>query len=198
MNNIVIINFSLRQNNKADSHKVAHYLEQKWGSDAELINYVDLELPLWDEGVWEHSDEWEKLLTPLKARLSNASGYIFVVPEYAGSASPALANFNLFLGVESNHKPVLIVTVSSGRGGAYPVGSIRSFAYKNSKVNYIPEHIIVRDSQNVLNAEVAIETGDIYIRDRIDYILNIFDIYCAQFIGIREQIKANALYLNGM
>jgi azobenzene reductase len=198
MNNILIINFSLRQNNKADSHKVSHYLEQKWGSGAELINYVDLELPLWDEGVWEHNEKWESLLSPLKAKLASANGYIFVVPEYAGTASPSLANFNLFLGAESNHKPVLIVTVSSSRGGAYPVSSIRSFAYKNSKVNYIPEHIIVRDSQNVLNAEAAIETGDIYIRDRIDYTLNIFDIYCTQFIAIREQIEPNPLYLNGM
>jgi azobenzene reductase len=198
INNILIINFSLRPNQKASSYKVAHYLEQKWGSVAEQLNYIDLDLPLWDEGVWEHSEKWEKVLVPLKAKLAAASGYIFVVPEYCGNASPALANFNLFLGIESNHKPILIVTVSSSRGGAYPITEVRSFAYKNSKVNYIPEHIIVRDSEKVLNADVPENEGDVYIRDRIEYTLQIFDIYCTHFVGIRKDIEPNPLYGNGM
>jgi azobenzene reductase len=197
-NNILIINFSLRINSKSESHKVATYLQQKWGDTANLLNYIELDLPMWDEGVWDHTEKWENLLTQLKSNLNAASGYIFVVPEYAGSASPALANFNLFLGSESNHKPVLITTVSSSRGGAYPVANLRAFGYKNSKINYIPEYIIVRDSEKVLNTDVAENEGDKYIRDRIDYTLQIFDVYCTHFVGIRKQIKLNPAFVNGM
>jgi azobenzene reductase len=197
-NNILIINFSLRINSKSESHKVADYLQQKWGDTANLLNYIELDIPMWDEGVWDHTDKWEKILSPLRAKLNAASGYIFVVPEYAGSASPALANFNLFLSGESNHKPVLITTVSSSRGGAYPVTNIRAFAYKNSKVNYIPEHIIVRESEKVLNNEIAEDDSDKYIRDRIDCTLGIFDIYCTHFTRIRKDIVPNTAFGNGM
>jgi azobenzene reductase len=198
INSILILNFSLRQNHRSSSHKIANYMQQKWGHKSELLNYIDLGLPLWDEGVWDHDEKWGKILNPLKAKLDAACGYIFVVPEYAGNTSPAVSNFNLFLGAESNHKPVLITTVSSSRGGAYPIANLRSFAYKNSKINYIPEHIIVRDSENVLNSDSPENTDDSYIRDRIQYTLEIFDTYCTHFTAIRRDIKSNPLYANCM
>jgi hypothetical protein len=39
----------------------------------------------------------------------------------------------------------LIIAVSGGAGGgAYPVAELRMSSYKNSRICYLPEHLIVR------------------------------------------------------
>jgi NAD(P)H-dependent FMN reductase len=203
---ITILNFSLRENSVASSYKVAKYIQNEWGQDANLINYLDLNLPLWDEKVWQGDETWNKKLTPLKEKLSNTDGLIFVVPEYAGSASPALANFLLFVsnGKTIAHTPTLIITVSNARGGSYVVSQMRGFSFKNAKQNYLPEHIIVRDSNQVLNEVIGtIESGDPYIRERLSYTLEILDIYSRNFKQIKSEISnlpgfLNPKFTNGM
>ena len=39
----------------------------------------------------------------------------------------------------------LIVSISSGNGGAYPISELRSSSYKNSHILWIPENIIIRN-----------------------------------------------------
>ena len=39
---------------------------------------------------------------------------------------------------EFSHKPGLIVSVSSGNGGAYPIAELRSSSYKNTHIMWIP------------------------------------------------------------
>jgi azobenzene reductase len=156
-------------------------------------------LPLWNEDVWNNTQNWQDLLNPLKEKLKESDSYIFVVPEYSGSPSPSYSNFMLFLGQESNHKPVLIVTVSDTRGGAYPIIGVRAFGYKNTRINFIPEHIIVRNSKEVLNLEqIIISTDDQYLRDRIAFALDILEIYSQNFINIRKSIAPNPKFGNGM
>jgi azobenzene reductase len=198
MQNILIFNFSLRSNEVSNSHKVATFLAKHLTEPNQIINYIDLELPLWDSQVWANTEKWQKILAPLKAKLSDATGYIFVIPEYCGAPSAALANFNLFLGAESNHKPVLLVSVSDGRGGSYPIIGARSMAYKNSKINYIPEHLIISHAGDVLNGEQSTAKDDQYIRDRIDYTLGNFVVYCKAFVEIRNQIQTDPKYTFGM
>lgn len=48
-------------------------------------------------------------------------------------------------GEDIGHKPPLAVGVSASRGGAYPITQLRSYAYKNSHVCWIPDHLIIRN-----------------------------------------------------
>ena len=62
-----------------------------------------------------------------------------------------LKNFFLCFGRnELAHKPGLIVGVSSADGGVYPVAELRMSSYKNSRICYIPEQLIVRNVESVL------------------------------------------------
>ena len=73
-----------------------------------------------------------------------------MTPEWNGMATPAIKNFFLYFSSSVLfHKPALIVTVSAGHGGAYPVIELRSSGYKNTKLCYIPEHVIIREAANV-------------------------------------------------
>ena len=56
--------------------------------------------------------------------------------------------FNRF---QLGHKPALIVTVSSADGGAYPVAELRMSSYKNNRICYLPEHVILRNVERILN-----------------------------------------------
>ncbi len=196
---ILIINFSLRVN--SGSGKIANYIASVYGANSSVMNYIALNLPIWDEGVWNKDPKWETILNPIKQQLSEADGYVFVIPEYHGMASPAYNNFNLFLatGDEVAHKPVLIVTNSNARGGAYPITEVRAFGSKNNKLLFIPEHIIVRNNSEVLNTELNTNNSeDQYIRDRIIFALEILDQYCERLAGLAKTLPFDNRFKNGM
>ena len=151
---ISIINGSHRLNSQ--SLKVANYIqtllnggisEQSW-----LFSLAGNPLPLWDQGVWDGDLEWTQLLTPIKEQLASSDAFVVVSPEWHGQVPAGLKNFFLLLGKnELGHKPALIVSVSSGEGGAYPVAELRMSSYKNSRICYIPEHVIIRHAEKILN-----------------------------------------------
>ena len=69
-----------------------------------------------------------------------------IAPEWHGQVPAGLKNFFLICGrAEVGHKPALITTVSSGDGGAYPVAELRMSSYKNNRICYIPEQLIIRN-----------------------------------------------------
>ena len=73
---------------------------------------------------------------------------------------------NIFLLASNNelaHKPGLIVALSESMGGAYPIAELRSFSYKNTKICWIPEHVIIRKVKNFFP-----DTDD-RLNSRIDY-----------------------------
>ncbi len=67
----------------------------------------------------------------------------------------------------------LIVAVSSGAGGAYPVAELRMSSYKNSRICYIPEQIIIRDVENVLN-----EAGENIVKNPFSISLQLVKYSC--------------------
>ncbi len=79
-------------------------------------------------------------------------GRPYTVSARMRSSVPAgLKNFFLmFSRFELGHKPAMIVAVSSGDGGAYPVAELRMSSYKNNRICYIPEQLNLR---NVEKAE---------------------------------------------
>jgi len=65
--------------NPSQSEKVARYLEKTLANDFENIepwvfSLADNPLPLWDQTLWEDSEEWNQRLAPIKQQLSESDG----------------------------------------------------------------------------------------------------------------------------
>ncbi len=87
----------------------------------------------------------------------------------------------------------MIVAVSSADGGAYPVAELRMSSYKNNRICYIPEHIIVRNVEKVLNDDPAENNpeADSYFRERISWSSGILKGYAEALKTIRESVQVH-------
>lgn len=89
--------------------------------------------------------------------------------------------------------------ISSGIGGAYPISELRASSYKNCRLCYIPEHLIVRNVEKVLNMPEPVSEDDRRIRARMDYNLDILLRYAQALKPLRDQIDmSNPDFTNGM
>lgn len=180
--------------NPSQSEKVARHIEKTLVEDFDdiepwLYTLADNPLPLWDQTLWEDNEEWNQRLAPIIQQLSESDGFVIVSPEWHGQVPSGLKNFFLlFNRFQIGHKPALIVTVSSGDGGAYPVAELRMSSYKNNRLCYIPEHVILRNVESILNAnpEDNNESADSYFRERIIWALGILRGYAVALKGMRE------------
>ena len=193
--------------NPSQSGKVAHYLEKTLINDFENIDpwvyaLADNPLPLWDQSLWEDNEEWNQRLAPLKQQLSESDALIIISPEWHGQVPAGLKNFFLmFNRFDLGHKPALIVTVSSADGGAYPVAELRMSSYKNNRLCYIPEQLILRNIEKILNdkTEENDETADSYFRERITWVLGILRGYAIALKSMRESTEIHHdKFSNGM
>lgn len=183
--------------NPSQSEKVARYLEKTLNEKFDDIEpwvfpLADNPLPLWDQSVWEDNPEWNERLAPIQQRLSESDGFIIISPEWHGQVPSGLKNFFLlFNRFQLGHKPAMIVTVSSADGGAYPVAELRMSSYKNNRLCYIPEHVILRNVESILNdnAEDNNEDADSYFRERIDWALGILRGYSIALKSMRESTE---------
>jgi len=179
--------------NPSQSEKVARYLEQTLNNDFPDIEpwvyaLADNPLPLWDQTLWEDNAEWNERLAPLKKQLTESDGFIFIAPEWHGQVPAGLKNFFLlFNRFELGHKPALIVSVSSADGGAYPVAELRMSSYKNNRVCYIPEQLILRNVEKILNQDTANNDAeaDAYFKERISWTLGILSGYASALKTMR-------------
>ena len=192
--------------NPSQSEKVARYIEktlqQEQGVDTWLYALADNPLPLWDQAIWEDDPQWKDRLAPIREQLESSDGFVIVSPEWHGQVPSGLKNFFLlFNRFELGHKPALIVAVSSADGGAYPVAELRMSSYKNNRICYIPEQVIVRNVEDVLNdnAEDNNQEADGYFRERISWSLGILKAYAEAMKPMREsgQVHHNK-FGNGM
>lgn len=192
--NIVFIIGSHRQ--ESESARVGEFLQQRLAVLVPSVtsSTIDLgknPLPLWDEGKWgketSRGTDWAAAWGPHSAALKAADGVVVISPEYAGMAPAALKN--LFLLVDQGelaHKPGLIVGVSASRGGTYPVAELRSSSYKNLQLNWIPEHLIVRDVGKMLQGDAPASDDDAYLRARSDYALKVLAEYAKALKAVRD------------
>ena len=96
---------------------------------------------------------------------------------------------------------ILFFAVSSADGGSYPVAELRMSSYKNNRILYIPEHIIVRNVESVLNENPADndESPDNYFRERINWSLDVLLAYAEALKPVRESgVTLNSKFGNGM
>lgn len=176
------------QRTSSESGKLALFLQNKITelfpeTQTNLFDLGKNPLPLWNEGVWQGTDEWKTIWHPIAQTLNNSDGIILISPEYGGMVPPALKNFLLLCGGKDiAHKPGLIIAVSSGRGGSYPVAELRTSGYKNNRVCWVPDHVIVRDITN-FNKTPSDYQRDI---DRLEYSLKMFNEYAKALKTVRN------------
>ena len=176
----------------SQSEKVANYMSaclKGAGIDTWVFSLAANPLPLWDESIWQGDATWVERLKPLQEELKACDGFIVIAPEWHGMVPAGLKNFFLlFSQAELGHKPALLVSVSSGEGGAYPIAEMRSSSYKNNRICYLPEHLILRKVEKVLNdnAQDNDEEMDSYYRERIDWALGILQGYAVALKSMRE------------
>ncbi|MBX9912337.1 MAG: NAD(P)H-dependent oxidoreductase [Pseudomonadaceae bacterium] len=198
MLNFVLVAGSSRNNSQ--SGKVARFMRQRLielgHSSEDLCTVLDLgqaPLPLWpstDNGPWAQ----------YAVRLQAADAVVILAPEWNGMACPAIKNFFVYASkTELAHKPGLLVGVSSGIGGGYPISELRASSYKNCRLCYIPEQLIVRNVEQQLNQPIASEVDDQRLRARIDYALDVLQKYSAALKPLRTSIDLSLPeFANGM
>src|SRR5210317_1375627 len=195
-----IISASHRKNSQ--SKKISGFLRNNLSEiepelNTNILDLADVGLPLWSpekkdgKGVW--GDTWSSISNSLNV----SDGFILVVPEYGGMATPAAKNIFLLCGNgEFAHKPGLIVSISSGNGGAYPISELRSSSYKNTHIMWIHENIIIRNVEE-FNPSSHGKNIPEWLDNRIDYVLKLFLTYASNMNPIREIVNRKD-FGNGM
>ena len=160
------------------------------------LDLGETSLPLWSpdkkkgEGFW--GDNWKTISN----NFTQSDGFIFIVPEYGGMATPNAKNLFLCDKGELSHKPSLIVSVSSGNGGAYPIADLRSFSYKNTHIMWIPENIIIRNVEEY-NPGAHGKSIPEWLDKRIQYTLELVLAYSSNMKPLRKLINRKD-FGNGM
>lgn len=202
---IGIISGSHRQN--AQSDKIAEFMKSEIeskheGTQAWIYSLKGNPLPLWDESIWEGNPEWVERLAPIKAELNECDAFIIIAPEWHGQIPSGLKNFFLIFGKEEiGHKPALITAISAGQGGTYPVAELRMASYKNNRICYIPEHLIIKDCESVFNqdSEKNNERSHNFYLERFHWSLNILKGYGQALKTVREEVEVfSKKFGNGM
>jgi NAD(P)H-dependent FMN reductase len=203
--NLVIISAS--QRTQSQSVKVAEYIAESV-TGYEKVTHFELcqyNLPLWDGtqvGKSSEQSDWPLL----NEEIRQADAFVMITPEWSGMASPLLKNLLLMCsGQDTAHKPVLLVAISAGVSGAYPIAELRMNAFKNNKLVAIPDHLIIRSVGEILNCDShsKLSNKDNNIRDRICYSLHTLYNYSESLRALRTNLsirpyKNEERYTNGM
>lgn len=116
-----------------ENMKLANILKEQLnslGKQSEIINLVDLNLPMYDSFKEEH-DGIPTKVNELIEQMKNADGYIFVAPEYNYSLPPVLVNTVAWISRVGDDfrelfalKTIQLATHSGG-GGADVINAMR-------------------------------------------------------------------------
>lgn len=184
-----IISGSHRQNSQ--SLRVAKWIEKRLSQMGitqrmSIIELATANLPLWDEGLWSGEERWKKIWGSYSQDLTTCDAFVVVAPEYGGMVPPALKNlFLLASNQEFAHKPALIVGVSAGRSGTYPVAELRMSSYKNTRICYLPDHMILREVEGLFQADEPANKFETETRARLDYFLKVLAEYAKALAVVR-------------
>ena len=197
---ISIISASHRTNSQ--SKKISDFLKKDLLNLDPYTKIFSLDLgetllPLWSSDKKDGKGVWGDTWTSISKNLDSSDGFILVVPEYGGMAAPAAKNIFLLCGNgEFAHKPGLIVSVSSGNGGSYPIAELRSSSYKNTHIMWIPENIIIRNVEEFNPGQHGNNIPE-WLDKRIDYVLKLLIAYADNMKPLRKIINRKD-FGNGM
>ena len=173
------------------SDVVCNYLaEHQSVTQSVVIDLSMIELPLWEEAIWENDPAWINRLSALSKVLQESDGFVIVSPEWHGMVPSALKNFFLMWGEgQLAHKPALIVSISSSNGGSYPVAELRMSSYKNNRICYIPEHLIIRNVETIFNKDPQENDAEVQhgLNERMLYCIQLLICYAEGFKPIRQK-----------
>ena len=190
--NITIVSGSHRQNSQ--SIKIAKATKSafkplKECDEVSIFDLADNPLPLWHEDMKKVGKPSKSLIESISKKLACSDAFIIISPEWHGMVPAGLKNFFLmWSNGELAHKPALIVTLSSGDGGSYPVAELRMSSYKNNRICFLPEHLIIRNVESVFNDNEIDNnsSSQAYFENRLDYCLKQLLTYGKAFNQIRE------------
>jgi NAD(P)H-dependent FMN reductase len=177
---------------QSQSGKVARFIAARLqtlnlASDSYILDLGQTPLPLWEEGIWQNDPKMVDAWKPVSTELKSCDTAIIIAPEWGGMVPAALKNLFLFAGDGClYHKPGLLVGVSASRNGAYPIAELRVSSYKNTHLQYISEHVIIRFVTDVLNGEAAQSEDDATLRKRLDYSLAVLAEYGKALKQVRD------------
>ena len=190
--NITIVSGSHRK--VSQSIKIAKAIKSalkpfKECDEANIFDLANNPLPLWNEDLRKVGNSSNSLLESVSKKLAYSDAFIIISPEWHGMVPAGLKNFFLMWGKgELAHKPALIVTVSSGDGGSYPVAELRMSSYKNNRICFLPEHLIIRNVESVFNDNEMDNNSSSqeYFENRLNYCLKQLLTYAKAFQQIRK------------
>ena len=137
---------------KSQSLKVAQSIYNHLKSRQQPVELLDLHvLNLPFVGAPPADKDWQSKCREAQEICRQSAGLVLISPEYNGGPSPAILNFMLYITDELKHKPVLLVGVSAGRGGAYPIAALRQNGCKDTGYVVLPESVIVSHVNSLLN-----------------------------------------------
>ncbi|MDA9114017.1 NAD(P)H-dependent oxidoreductase [Alphaproteobacteria bacterium] len=197
---ISVISASHRR--KSESARIAEIISLRLiqiNNNIKLHNLclANSEIPLWTPAKGDKNCTWNEKWLKISLSLQTSSAFVLVVPEYGGMATPQAKNLFLLCGDgELAHKPGLIVAISSGLGGAYPISELRSSSYKNTHIMWIPENIIIRNVEQFSPGNQGKDIPD-WIEGRLDYSLELLLAYGKYMLPLRNQINRRD-FGNGM
>ena len=197
---ISIISASHRKNSQ--SKKISGFvnnilLNLQTSLDIFSLDLGETSLPMWSTDKKDGKGIWGQTWQSISENFQKSDGFVLIVPEYGGMATPAAKNIFLLSGNgEFAHKAGLIVSVSSGNGGAYPIAELRSTSYKNTHIMWIPEKIIIRNVEEFNPGEHGSNIPK-WLDTRIEYVLNLFLAYASNMKPLRTIINRKD-FGNGM
>lgn len=154
MNTIYIISSSIRPDRK--SHSVAvyfkNYLVENKLALAEIIDLKEYNFPLFDKKLSEQSNPLPNVIE-FAEKIKSSEGIIIVTPEYNGGIPASLKNAIDLLYDEWRHKPIGIVTVSSGPFAGSQVLIALQFTLWKMKANTITAFFSVPNVQDSYNKD---------------------------------------------
>lgn len=188
------------QRAQSQSFNVAKYLKHIAAphfDQTQILDLHELNLPLWNEGVWNGSEEWSPWKV-VASTLKASDAFVFITPEWHGMATPALKNFLLLTtDDELAHKPALAVSVSASVNGVYPISELRMTGSKNNHVCFLPDHLIFRDIDTSLNPELT-DAGE-FMQARSQYTLSLLAAYAHALQPVhQDMLQAGKPFRYGM
>ena len=179
---LAVISASTRA--ESQSLRIAHYVQKRLNLlkiDNDLIDLHQLDLPLLGSPT---ARDFSADLKAVCQQLAACSGVALVCPEWNGGLPAGLVNFWVYIGDNLAHKPIFALTVSEGRGGAYPLAQLRAFGLKDSRYVTVPDNFILRNCQErFLDSD---NPDDEYYQNRIDYSLRLLREYAKALSQVRD------------
>lgn len=181
-----IISGSNRKN--SESLRVAHFLKKRMETVTNLEpSLIDLNAtPIGvspDENAFGHQDENFRVIAK---NVEESDALVIISPEWSGMASPMLKALLVFMGPVAAYKPALLVGVSAGVGGAFPISELKATGNKNNFIVFLPEYLIFRKVGGLLKTEAPESEEDKYIRERSDYALQLLQEFSKNLQNIRK------------